>query len=66
MEKGQIKVVVGSLGLLGLIMCGSSVVAWTLRLGMPQNYVGAALVAVLCGCAALCCMDFIFHGRNGQ
>ena len=60
------KIIIGSLGLLGTIMCGGSVVGWALRLGYPQNYVGAALVAFLCGCAGLCCWNMIDEGRGGK
>ena len=46
---------VGVFGFLGALGCGSSIVAWTLKLGQPQNYVGATLVSLSCGCAAMCC-----------
>jgi protein-S-isoprenylcysteine O-methyltransferase Ste14 len=49
-------VLVGALGLIGVLLCGGSVMAWTLALGSPRNYVGAILVLVLCCCAFLCCL----------
>jgi len=60
----KIKIIVGSLGLFGLLMSGSSVVGWTLSFGRPQNYIGAILIAVLCGCAAFCCIQTILQGRQ--
>ena len=60
----KIKIIIGSLGLFGLLMSGSSVVGWTLALGRPQNYIGAILIAVLCGCAAFCCIQTILQGRQ--
>ena len=55
--------IVGGLGFLGTLLCGCSVVAWTLALGQPQNYVGAVLVAFLCACAGWCCLTVVM-GRK--
>jgi hypothetical protein len=57
-----ITMIVGLFGFLGVIGCGASVVAWTLALGQPQNYVGATLVAFLCICACLCCLLTVWLG----
>ena len=57
------KIIVGVFGLLGVLLCGSSVIAWTLTLGQPQNYLGAVLVAFLCGCAGWCCSTVVM-GRK--
>jgi len=51
--------IIGVLGLLGVIGCGASVVTWTTGLGQMHNYVGAVLVAFLCGCAGMCCVKAI-------
>jgi len=55
--------IIGGLGFLGVLMCGSTVIAWTLALGHPQNYVGAVLVAFLCGCAGWSCLTVVM-GRK--
>jgi len=61
MKIATIKIIIGSLGLLGIIMCGSSVVKWTLQLGLPQNYIGAIVIAFLCGCAGFCCIEVLLY-----
>ena len=58
------KITVGILGLLGILMCGGSVVAWTLKIGTPQSLVGAILIVFLCSCSAVSCAYLIWEGRK--
>lgn len=64
MKKGVVKFIIGCLGLLGILMCGGSVIAWSMHLGEIRNYIGAVLIAFLCGCAVLCCQDYMDKGRD--
>ena len=55
---------IGGLGLIGSILCGSSVIKWTLALGAPQNIVGAILIVVLMACASVACAHLFYMGRT--
>lgn len=59
------KMIVGLFGLIGVLMCGSSVVVWTLKLGTLPNFIGAVLITILCACSGVSCMYLIKEGKNG-